>query len=66
MLSPVWTILQAVEVSKKLTDGGTAIMYNKYLQKGTYLKDKALHIAACVGTRNLFASNGWVKRFKRW
>jgi hypothetical protein len=35
-------------------------------KNGTYLKEKALHIAACVGTRNLFVSNDWVERFKRW
>jgi hypothetical protein len=29
---------------------------------GTHLKEKALHIIACLGTANFSASNGWINR----
>jgi hypothetical protein len=32
---------------------------------GTHLKEKALHIANCLGLDNFCASNGWIDRFKR-
>jgi centromere protein B len=32
---------------------------------GTHLKEKALHIAACLGIANFSASNGGINRFKR-
>jgi hypothetical protein len=32
---------------------------------GTHLKEKALHIAACLGIPNFQVSSGWICRFKR-
>jgi hypothetical protein len=31
----------------------------------THLKEKALHVTACLGIANFPASNGWVNRFKK-
>jgi hypothetical protein len=68
MLCPLWIFLQAQEIFKIFSDGGTGIRACCLVQAitllstdsidGTYLKEKASHTAAHLGMDNFSASNG--------
>jgi hypothetical protein len=65
---------QAAEITETFTTEETGTVLAAWFKQahenvastdGNHLKEKALHITACLGITNFPASNGWIDRFKR-
>lgn len=72
LLCPLWNFSPKVEIFGTLTEGRTGISSSLKQShrsnisiEGTHLKEKTLHIIACLGIDNFSASDGWIYRCKR-
>lgn len=71
LLCLLQTFSQVVEIFETVTEGRTGISFwikqshrSNISIESTHLKEKSLHVTACLGVDNISASDGWIYRFK--